>query len=328
MDLSIIVPIYNVEKYLDECIESALQIKADLEIILVDDGSTDNSGSLCDKWAETEPRIKVIHQKNGGLSAARNAGIQNSRGEFIMFLDSDDLLDPVETERMLAELDEKVDVMMGLYREFYSDSREYQNENSPAFLKMRGDTPINDFLSTLPIDGNSCYMIACRFICRRSFLLENDLFFMTGIYHEDEEFSQRLFYYAKSIYVTHSYFYLYRQARKDSITASVNPKRIYDRFIIIQKGAELLESPQTSMALKDYLRKQLALVYFANLSDYHILSREEKKPIWSKYKKFRYLSGYQNNKLGKLIFLMQKLMGLKLVCYLLPCLYKLKKAVS
>lgn len=91
--VSIIIPVYNVAEYLDECIESVLsQSHTDLQIILVDDGSTDASGGLCDEWAERDARVQVVHQGNGGLSAARNSGISRASGDFVMFLDSDDWL--------------------------------------------------------------------------------------------------------------------------------------------------------------------------------------------------------------------------------------------
>lgn len=93
MRLSIIVPVYKVEAYLQECIDSILaQSYTDFEMILVDDGSPDRCGEMCDKYADKDPRIKVIHQKNGGLSAARNTGIDASKGEFITFVDSDDFI--------------------------------------------------------------------------------------------------------------------------------------------------------------------------------------------------------------------------------------------
>ena len=93
MYLSVIIPIYNVEKYLPECIDSVLkQDFNDYELILIDDGSTDQSGSICDYYQTQDSRIKVIHKKNGGLSSARNAGIIISKGEYVLFLDSDDYL--------------------------------------------------------------------------------------------------------------------------------------------------------------------------------------------------------------------------------------------
>ena len=81
MLVSIVIPVYNVEKYLDACVESVLKLQSDWEAILVDDGSTDESGRLCDRWADKDSRISTVHQKNGGLSAARNTGIRNSQGE-------------------------------------------------------------------------------------------------------------------------------------------------------------------------------------------------------------------------------------------------------
>ena len=92
--VSVVVPIYNVEQYLEKCIESiANQTYDDLEIILVDDGSTDSSPSICDKWKELDHRVIVIHKENGGLSSARNAGLEVASGQYIMFEDSDDWLD-------------------------------------------------------------------------------------------------------------------------------------------------------------------------------------------------------------------------------------------
>lgn len=91
--VSIIVPVYNVEEYLSECVDSVLnQTYSDIEVILVDDGSTDQSGNICDEYAEMDSRIKVIHKKNEGVSAARNTGIETASGERIIFVDSDDCL--------------------------------------------------------------------------------------------------------------------------------------------------------------------------------------------------------------------------------------------
>ena len=100
--ISIIIPVYNVEKYLSKCIESVIhQTYKELEIILVDDGSKDNSGKICDSYAEKDDRIIVVHQSNMGLSAARNKGLDNARGSFIGFVDSDDYVEPTMYEDML-----------------------------------------------------------------------------------------------------------------------------------------------------------------------------------------------------------------------------------
>lgn len=93
--ISVIVPVYNAEKYLDRCVESIVaQTYKNLEIILVDDGSTDNSPAICDAWAKKDSRIRVIHKKNGGVSSARNAGLDACTGDYIGFADADDWMEP------------------------------------------------------------------------------------------------------------------------------------------------------------------------------------------------------------------------------------------
>ena len=92
-DVSVIVPVYNVKPYLEKCVDSILVLKErDLEVILVDDGSMDGSGAVCDRYAEKDARVSVIHQANGGLSAARNSGLLAASGEYVCFVDSDDYL--------------------------------------------------------------------------------------------------------------------------------------------------------------------------------------------------------------------------------------------
>ena len=241
-----------------------------------------------------------------------------------MFLDSDDYLDAKEADAMISELNEEVDVLMGLYCEVYSNDDKGQKEKSQAFLKLKGLTNITDFLTTLPIDGKDCYMTAWRFVCRRTFLMEKNLFFMPGIYHEDEEWSQRLFVNTEKVFVTHYYFYQYRQARVGSIMASTKPKRIYDRFAIIQKGTEIIRKTETAQAVREYIQKQLALIYYANLVDYHILDKETKRRILPLYEQFQYLIEFQNNRKGEIVRFVRKLMGIRCVCNMFVFLHRIR----
>lgn len=324
MLLSIVIPVYNVEKYLDQCVSSALQLDCQKEIILVNDGSTDGSGTLCDAWAARDAQIRVIHQENGGLSAARNTGIRSSTGDYIMLLDSDDYLDTAESVRMLSHLQSGSDVVMGLYREVFPEEGIERKENSPAFEQMQGLVSVDTFLSNLPIDGNGCYMVAVRFLCRRDFVLENHLFFLPGIYHEDEEWSQRLFAAAQSIYVTNCYFYQYRQARTGSITATVKPKRIFDRFVIMGKGVAILETG-VSAAKADYIKKQLALIYLANLMDYRILSKQDKARTAADYRKYSCYLGFINSKIGQILAIVLKIIGFRATGSLLGIANKIRR---
>ena len=139
MILSVIVPVYNAEKYLDECVQSILaQTFAEFELILVNDGSTDRSGAMCDQWALKDSRISVLHQSNAGQSAARQNGIRAARGEFVAFVDSDDKIEPRMYETLLtAQRQYNSDyVICGLKRFF--------TENDTGRLEPAGDFVAGD----------------------------------------------------------------------------------------------------------------------------------------------------------------------------------------
>ena len=123
MKFSIVIPVYKTKEYLDHCVESVIaQTFRDFEIILVDDGSPDCCGAMCDAWAAKDSRIVVVHQENGGLSAARNAGIRRATGEYIMFLDSDDWwADPYVLENIAQHLNHTdADILSFNYRKSYN----------------------------------------------------------------------------------------------------------------------------------------------------------------------------------------------------------------
>ena len=126
MELSIIVPVYNVEKYLPKCIESILgQTINDFELILIDDGSEDQSGYICDEYAARDLRIKVIHQKNSGVSCARNSGLEIAKGQFVTFVDSDDWIEPSMYETMINIAKEKTVDVVACGISHYSEEGKY-----------------------------------------------------------------------------------------------------------------------------------------------------------------------------------------------------------
>ena len=118
--ISIIVPVYNVEKYVAECIESIIkQTYQNLEILLIDDGSTDNSGKICDKYAEKDKRIKIIHKENGGVSSARNLGLDLAQGEYIAFIDSDDFVSNKYIESLYSAIEHKdAEIVLSKYSNY------------------------------------------------------------------------------------------------------------------------------------------------------------------------------------------------------------------
>lgn len=136
--ISVIIPVYRVERYLDACVSSVLaQTFGDFEIILVDDGSPDGCPALCDAWARKDPRIRVIHRENGGLSAARNTGIEAAKGQFLTFVDSDDLLEP-DTLRRAWEAQRQYSADLVVYNLVYVDENN-RPLASPDFTVFRDE---------------------------------------------------------------------------------------------------------------------------------------------------------------------------------------------
>ena len=325
MKVSIVIPVYNVKAYLEKCIASVLELKSETEVILVDDGSTDGSGELCDLWADKDSRIKGIHQKNGGLSAARNAGIQVSTGEYILFLDADDFLDPDETDRMLAYLQEKPQVLMGLYRNYYGEDENMEQEDSPVFFLMKGKVPIDEFLHTIPGDGMSCYMIACRFVVQRELILKDHLFFCQGIYHEDEEWTSRLFCSIDSIYISHCFFYQYRRKRKGSITLGIGKKHILDCLFIMKKINMLLEDRDLSTEKQQYFEKRMAQLFLNIVLNFYVLDRPERKQLYGELKKFRKnCVSNMSGKIGNIVKIFTRVAGIHTTAFLLMIVKKMR----
>lgn len=312
MKTSIIIPVYNVEKYLECCVKSVMSLKCETEILLIDDGSTDKSGKICDSFAEKDSRIKVIHKENRGLSAARNTGIENSNSDYLLFLDSDDFLDAEETERLIQKTNSGVDIGLGLYREYYEKENVFKKEKCTPFLEHQGVISVDEFLKTVPNDGQSCYLTAWRFIVKRDFLIKNNLYFFEGIYHEDEEWVPRLLFAADKINVTDCFFYCYRQDRMGSITGKINPKRVWDTFTIMEHHQKLLETKNLNLVQKEFLLYRMASLFSNNIINYKSLDKEDKKVATEKLKTYysvcnKYLKGKRNS----IISFSVKLLGVK-----------------
>ena len=318
--VSIIVPVYNVESYLDRCVESVLRLGTELEVLLVDDGSTDGSGALCDAWAEKDGRVRVLHQKNRGLSGARNTGIRNARGSHVLFLDSDDFLDTTETDRLLAQLQATTDVALGLYNNYYEDDR-YEREQCEPLLQCTGEVATEALLKAVPRDGSSCYMTAWRFVCRREFLLQHDLFFFEGIYHEDEEWTQRLLCEAQSVLVTDCLFYQSRQGRTGAITAGVKPKHLFDSCAIIRHGQALAKAHPERAA---YLHCRMGMLYLNGLIHLHTMG-EEKRALCQQLRELRGCARYMTGRIGTPARLCVAVLGIRITAALLALARKFIK---
>lgn len=216
-ELSIIVPIYKVEKYLDECIQSILgQTFTDLELILVDDGSPDACPQMCDAAAEQDSRVRVIHQKNGGLSAARNTGIEAARGNWLGFVDSDDFVAPDFYEKLYnAAVNADADCAVCSVQLTHEDGS--RMDTPPQWKVYGGGYTGEDVLKTITWQNNAPYLVAWNKLYRREVF--RTLRYPVGRINEDVFIFAELFDTIKMVACVEQPLYFYRQ-RKDSIMQS------------------------------------------------------------------------------------------------------------
>lgn len=211
--VSVIVPVYKVENYLERCVSSIIgQTFRDIEVILVDDGSPDRCGEMCNEWAKKDERVKVIHKENGGLSDARNAGIEIATGDYLFFVDSDDWLDADMIEILYKVLIEyNADIAECSYRNLYSDG--VKEETLCTAEIITGD---NVFALEGMLDWKYFKPNAWNKLYKRSVIA--DIRYPKGKIHEDEFTTYKFFYNAKKLVYVDVSKYNYDRRRMDSIT--------------------------------------------------------------------------------------------------------------
>lgn len=226
--ISIIVPVYNVEEYLDNCMDSIVnQTYNNLEILLIDDGSTDQSSAMCDRWAIKDKRIKVIHKKNGGLSDARNAGIQTATGQYIAFVDSDDWIEKYYIEYLYRAIKETGAEISACEIRQVIDGQKTEKLNNEALSQIKCTT--EEALATI-LKGNGFRAVAWNKLYTADLLVGET--FKVGILHEDEFFTYRIIGKAKTLSFVKNQLYNYRQ-REGSImkTTSMRHLDVLDAYL-------------------------------------------------------------------------------------------------
>lgn len=286
-----VIPVYKVEQYLDRCIQSVLgQTYANIEVILVDDGSPDACPKMCDTYALQDSRIKVIHKENGGLSDARNAGVCAAGGEYIIFLDSDDYVTVDACDKLAAFTENHCDILVC----------DGECDGAEMMLQHPFETGIcsgEAFLKTA-FQHRAMPMAAVLYVYKRSFLIENDLRFKKGILHEDEQFTPRAFLKAKTVVNTYISFYRY-VLREDSITTARDLRKngadIYDTCQELLVYYQKVQDVQLRDLLIDSLvSKYMSVVQAGRLYRYG-KAYIHKAFVWKQSKRAR-------NKLKALLF--------------------------
>ena len=254
--ISIVVPVYNVESELSRCVDSILnQTYKNLEVILVDDGSTDGCPAKCDAYAKEDERIQVIHKPNGGLSSARNAGLRAATGDWVLYIDSDDYVLSDACEQLLSVGEGcACDIVVGDAVRERGDSEELMAhaalENGKCYLA-------GEFIGKA-IKPCEWYAPAWFNMYKRLFLVENNLYFVEGLLHEDMEMQPRVFLAAGRIAYCAYPFYRY----VDRASSIMNASKADERALAMEgiyadwkKRFELVDGPELCRALNGHLAK-------------------------------------------------------------------------
>ena len=322
MFFSIIVPVYNVEKYLNECVDSILsQTFIDFELILVNDGSKDNSGKICDEYAEKDARVKVIHKENGGLSDARNKGTEIAQGKYIIYIDSDDYL---AKRTFLSDVYEKAklgnDIICYKFRKYFEDTQSLGKCTFSLPDVSKWMTYANKIEKLVCADAFYCS--AWTKAIKTSLLKDNGIKFEKGLLGEDQEWYYHVLLKAQSIDGIDEDYIVYRQ-RANSITSSWKMKNLTDCIYVIEKWKERIYQSGVEEELKNALYHSLAKLYCNLIIGYTNFKNKEKKSEYCRLKKMKDLFQYNKNprvktmnKLYKIVGFDLMMFGLKIACWI------------
>ncbi len=255
--LSVIIPVYKVEKYVERCLDSIVSYLADnIEVVLVDDGSPDNSGKICDEYASKYENVKSLHKSNGGLSDARNFGLEHSTGEYVWFVDSDDYIEAGGLERIISDLRENpCDVLVCQAKKVNDDGFIGYDMD---YTIPRGLYSNEQYMKVLKNHHESVSFCVPFHICKRELLQFNKLLFYKGILHEDELWTPQVLLKAKNIFYSAQSIYCYYM-RDNSITHLKTEKNGISQLFI----AETLKTIFDRYEQKDlyYMRDRMVDIY-------------------------------------------------------------------
>ena len=230
-EVSIIVPVYQVENYIRQCVDSILaQTFTDFELILVDDGSKDRSGQICDEYVKVDERVKVIHKENGGLSDARNRGMDQMVGKYFMFVDSDDYIAPTMVECLYKKIvNQTADISVCNFLYYFEDERE---KNFSTQMKSEILSGKEVFYNRKNERNYGFWTIACNKLYKRE--LFGKVRFRFGKYHEDEFWANDIYQMDIRVVTVPECLYYYRQ-RDNSIMGKKSFQRDFDIIDALQE---------------------------------------------------------------------------------------------
>lgn len=264
-EFSLIIPVYNIQEYIYKCLHSIEeQTYTDYEVIIIDDGSTDNSGAICDQFSDRNKQFITYHKENGGLSDARNYGIQKANGKFLIFIDGDDYVSNSMLEEFHRVIKEKPDIDVILEDgQFFDEEGKISYDkrfNSLKFGIKNGEKALEYLLKgkSLWAAFGKCY--------NRNFWMNHHFQFMRGITSEDFELIYKVIYKAQKITMKRGSSYYYRINRKGSIIESFNIDDMINVFYIIDRWEEFFVNEKVNMLIRFGMRRK-----FGDLVRFYIL---------------------------------------------------------
>lgn len=311
MQLSIVIPVFNVERYINQCLDSLINLDdLEYEIIIIDDGSTDNSRSIINSYCLQYSNIKLLTQVNQGVAAARNFGIHSSKGEYILFIDSDDyLLNPFSVSAMYKKAKNRnIDILIGNGM-YIRDSENYRVIHSNKDIFFERQLSAVDYLKE--VLAKKVYIpVVWLNMYKRELFFNNNCFFKSGRLNEDEDFSLRILLGAQSIYIYPECFYAYRL--RDGSLSKQYDKTENSRHLI-KTCSELADSFEE---INDKQLKRLLLDYLATLYINAIEMGNIKKIETKDFKKFFNCARSFKNQLRMVLLLLNPVYYYKIKCLL------------
>lgn len=316
--ISVIVPVYKVELYLRQCVDSILiQTFSDIEVILVDDGSPDSCPQICDEYEKKDFRVKVIHKSNGGLSDARNVGLDYAIGEYVIFVDSDDFWYDKNCLKLLVEEIESTpnidficfNSLSLLKGKIKKDWIHYNDIIVHSLSK-------NEIIISL-IKNGTLPMAAWSKVIRRSFLIENEIKFIKGIIGEDISWFLKILYTANSIRFVNLYMYVYRKGVSNSITNSFSEKAYNDLFSTLEREVSYIHKCIDATELKSALLSFMAYEFCILLALLKKIPRCKRGLKRKDLLKYEWLLNYTLNYKVKYCRYIRKFLGISGLEYLL-----------
>lgn len=311
--LSFVVPVYNVESYLRECVESLVDCKSELiEVILIDDGSTDNSGMLCDTLSQEYDCVSCIHQKNAGVSTARNVGISVARGKYILFVDADDRMKHGSVSAIVQWApNANIDICFLQAIDFYPDGKSADHGDSITASGIYGKskTEVYEYLATRPKFPGSVWAK----VFRKSFLENNKILFPPELFSgEDLVFIMNCFLSADSFDALDMPCYEYRRNRVGSATSIVTAESYQQlcRFVV-DFSQKLTQNKIAIDSVSSSIMAFVAYEYSVLLWRLNSLEGNARKSAYSFLKQYRWVLRYAVSPRIKAIATMEKVLGIK-----------------